>query len=198
MLIHDYHQDKYLFHRFTIEQKIRFIQNLYSDRKLNPEERVKEEVLSVQKLDFKKQSFLFMKPSTMEEVIIPDKVDLKTLCDKCCAEKLLTKNPKKKPETSLPIKQTPILNYNNGVHFAQGFHFANGQFGYFQYNRYTIFTKPNFINKKKVYCDTCSSCKNPLFPIKVKSIQEKIHKKSVKFDRLVKKPKAIKNFRRLN
>jgi hypothetical protein len=197
LLIHDYHQNKYLFHRFNNDQKIRFIQNLYSDRKLKPEERVKEEVLSVQNLDFKKQPYLFTKPLTMEQVMIPDKVDLKTLCDGCCAEKLLTKNPEKKRETSLPIRESPqVFNYVNGI-FGNFGNFGN--FGmYYHFDNTHIFTKKCITTKKKVYCDTCSSCNNPLFPIKLKSLQENIHKKTVKFDRLVKKPKAIKNFRCLN
>jgi len=184
ILIQQYHQDKYLFQLFTMKQKIRFIQSLYSGRMLEKEERLKEEVLSIEKVDFEKQPFLFTKPSEMEEVMIPDKVDLKTLCDECCSERLLSKNPKKKPEEiSLPIRESPPI----GVFV--NFHFGNWYFHNFDTNHI-------YYKKKRVSCDTCAICDKSLFPKKPTFIQEKIHKKSV-VHRL-KKPKVIKNFRRLN
>jgi hypothetical protein len=188
LLIQQYHLDKYLFQWFTMNQKIRFIQSLYSGRLLEPEERVKEEVLSIQNVEFEKQSFLFTKPSEMEEVMIPDKVDLKTFCNECCFKRLLTKNPKKKPEeSSLPIRQSPIgvfVNFNFGYHAV-----------YYNFNNIKIYIK-KFGIKRKVSCDTCVGCNNPLLPTKTKSFQEKKHKTPVVHR--VKKPKVIKNFRRLN
>jgi len=189
MLIHDYNQNKYLFNRFTMNDKIRFIQTLYSDRLLNKKERVEEELLSIQKVDYVKQSYLFTKPSTIEEVMIPDKVqvDLSKLCDECCVGKSLTK----KPERSLPIKGEPVFNF---VGFNDMFfHFITAH----------IYRKQIINTTKKNSCNTCNNCNKPLFPIKTKPIQDfdkKIQKKSVKFNHIVKekRPKVIKNFRRLN
>jgi hypothetical protein len=126
----------------------------------------------------------------MEDVMIPDKVDLKTLCDECCFKKLLTKKPKKKlEEISLPIRESPPV--FNGLIF-HNWHFVNWHFVNFVNMKYYI--KKGF--KKRVSCNTCAICNNPLPPTKPIFIQEKIHKKSVV--RHVKKPKVIKNFRRLN
>jgi hypothetical protein len=185
LLIQQYHLDKYLFQWFTMNQKIRFIQSLYSGRMLEQEERVKQEVLSIQNVEFEKQPFLFTKPSEMEDVMIPDKVDLNIFCNECCFKMLLTKNPKKKPEeTSLPIRESPPI----GV-------FGNWIFGYWHFDNIKKgFKKKGF--KKKVSCDTCAICDNSLFPKKPTFVQEKIHKTPV--DHCVKKPKVIKNFRRLN
>ena len=188
MLIHDYHQNKYLFKKFTIDDKIRFIQSLYSDRRLDNKERIKEEVLSVENVDYFKQTYLFTKPSTIEEVMIPDKVkvDPNEFCNKCFSQKLLTKNPEKTQETSLPINKPNVFNFVGG--------------GYWYYvNRPNTFIKKVIKNKKRNSCDKnyCKKCNNVLAPTKIKSVQD-FNKKSVKFDRLVKKPNVIKNFRRLN
>jgi hypothetical protein len=174
-----------------MNQKIRFIQSLYSGRMLEQEERVKEEVLSIQNVNFEKQSFLFTNPSEMEDVMIPDKVDLNKYCDECCFKKLLTKNPKKNPEeSSLPIRQTPVINGGMFVNFNFGYHAV-----YYTFNNIKIHIK-KFGIKKRVSCNTCISCNNPLLPTKTKSFQEKKHKTPVVYR--VKKPKVIKNFRRLN
>jgi len=194
MLIHDYHQNKYLFQRFTNDDKIRFIKELYSDRLLDNTERIKEEVLSVENVDYFKQSYLFTKSSTIEEVMIPDKlqVDPNEYCNKCFSQKLLTKNPEKKTETSLPIKKPNVFNFVNGI-------FGNFGGGYWYYvNQPNTFIKKFIKNKKRNSCDKnyCEKCNNVLVPTKIKSVQD-FKKKSVKFDRLVKKPNVIKNFRRL-
>ena len=198
MLIHDYHQNKYLFHRFNNDQKTRFIQNLYSDRLLNKKERMKEEILSLQKVDYVKQSYLFTKPSTIEEVMIPDKVqvDLSKLCDECCLGKSLSKNPEKKPEIILPIKESTGFIFGHTINFPIYYHL----FHLFDNHDTHIYKKQNINTKKKMSCDTCNNCNQPLSPKKTKTIQDfdkKIQKKSVKFNGMVKEKRpAIKNFRR--
>jgi len=190
MLIHDYHQNKYLFHRFNNDQKTRFIQSLYSDRLLNKKERMKEELLSIQKVDYEKQYYLFTKSSAIEEVMIPDKVqvDLSKLCNECCVGKSLTK----KPERSLPVKQLHAFNFGVFGGFGMYYHFID-----------THIYRTQINTKKNISCDTCINCNKPLSSKKTKTIQDidkKIQKKSVKFNDMVKekRPNVIKNFRRLN
>lgn len=183
MVIHEYHKNQiYCLISFNnnIYQKLRFIQRLYSDRRLSPEERLKEEVLSIQNVDYNKQSYLFTKPSPIEEVMIPDKIpiDFNEICDECCAKKIL---PNKLKATKNPKKVTYIF----GNHYYQIDAFMR---------HYEFMIKP-------LNCAACKKCKKAIIQLQTKKIQEahkKKDKNSVKKLRMNVPKSVIKNFRRLN